>query len=69
LKKREIPLAGQTRAVWVKQKKSPWRGKLGPMGKASDREIPLAGQTRANGKSHKEIPLEKKVGFVVEINH
>jgi hypothetical protein len=35
----------------------------------SDREIPLAGQTRANGKSHKKIPLEKKVGFVLEINH
>ncbi len=49
--------------------KSPWRAKLGPMGKQSDREIPLAGQTRANRKSHKEIPLEKKVGVVVEINH
>jgi hypothetical protein len=63
--------------------KSPWRAKLGPFLKKweipqagqtrphgkSDREIPLAGQTRANGKSRKEIPLEKKVGFVLEINH
>ena len=50
-------------------RKSPWLAKLGPMGKQSDREIPRAGQTRANGKSHNEIPLEKKVGFVVKINH
>jgi hypothetical protein len=66
-KKKKSPWRAKLGPFEKKKEKSPWRAKLGPFLKKW--EIPLAGQTRADGKSHKEIALEKKVGFVLEINH
>ena len=56
MKKREIPLAGQTRTVWEANKKSPWRAKLGPM----DQDTRPGKRGKSNNKKNKKKKKKKK---------